>query len=106
MPMRWIVYDKISQLRKLAKALREPERSIANTLLYHVHNNISTITYANPSPSEIENNMIFTMLVQEKIKHPEIDIDKLTLVCFALMVQDKIAKVHNERNIHRLLSEE
>lgn len=92
-PMRWVVYDKLTQLRKLAKALREPERSIANALIYHVNNSISAIAYANPLPSEIENNMIFTMLIQEKLKHPEMDIDNLTLACFALMIDETAKKL-------------
>jgi|SRR3989338_8737736 len=94
-PMRWVIYDKITQLRKLAKALREPERSIANSLLYHVHQNISAITYANPLPSEIENNMIFAMLVQEKMKK-DYEIENLTLLCFAMMVEHKMKKLETK----------
>ena len=101
-PMRWVVYDKIVQLKKLAKALREPERSIANSLIYHVNQNISAISYANPLPSEIENNMIFSMLIQEKLKK-DADIDNLTLVCFAMMVSYKIKRINDERNPNRLL---
>jgi len=101
-PMRWVIYDKITQLKKLAKALREPERSVANSLIYHVNQNISAVSYANPLPSDIENNMIFVMLVQEKAKK-DADIDNLTLACFAMMVQAKLAKIENERNPHRLL---
>ena len=106
MPMRWVIYDKISQLRKLAKALREPERSIANSLIYHVHQNISAINYANPLPSEIENNIIFSMLIQQKVKNPDIGIDNLTLVCFAMMIKYKMKKTDNERNPNRLLPKE
>ena len=104
-PMRWIIYDKITQLRKLAKALREPERSIANSLIYHVHQNISAITYANPLPNEIENNMIFSMMIQEKMKK-DVDIDNLTLFCFAVMVQHEVKRIENERSAHRLLQAE
>ena len=92
MPMRNIVYDKIQQLRKLAKALREPERSVANSLIYNIYQHISAITYSNPLPSEIENNMIFTMLIQEKLKNPNADIDNLTLAFFAMMVKQKICE--------------
>jgi|GEM_PF-3708315 hypothetical protein len=106
MPFRWVIYDKITQLKKLTKALREPERSIANSLLYHVNQNISAISYANPLPTEIENNMIFAMLVQEKSNRPEIEIDNLTLACFALMVQHKLSKLHNEGHPNRLLAKE
>ena len=91
-PMRWVIYDKLQQLRKLAKALREPERSIANSLIYHVHQNISAISYANPLPSEIENNMIFSMLIQEKMKNPDVDLENLTLKLFAMMINKKIKK--------------
>ena len=100
--MRWIIYDKIQQLKKLAKALREPERNIANSLIYHVHQNISAINYANPLPSEIENNMIFSMLIQEK-KKLGVEIDNLTLLCFALMIQHKMKRIDDERHPHRLL---
>ncbi len=93
--MRWVVYDKITQLKKLAKALREPERSIANSLIYHVNNSISALSYANPMPSEIENNMVFVMLVQEKAKHPENNLENLTLACFAMMVKDKLERMEN-----------
>ena len=100
--MRWIIYDKITQLRKLAKALREPERSIANSLIYHIHQNISAITYANPLPNEIENNMIFSMLVQEKMKKG-IEIDNLALFCFAVMIQHEVKRLEDERHPNRLL---
>ena len=102
-PMRWIIYDKISQLRKLAKALREPERSVAISLIYHINQHISAIGYANPLPSELENNIIFAVLIQEKIKNPDLNIDNLTLACFAMMVQHKMKKVTDERNPDRLL---
>lgn len=101
-PMRWIVYDKIQQLRKLAKALREQERSIANSLIYHIYQNISSISYSNPLPKDIENSMIFTMLVQEKMRK-DIGIDNLTLACFALMVENKVKKLNDERYPDRLL---
>jgi phage terminase large subunit-like protein len=103
MPMRRVIYNKITQLKKLANALREPERSAANSLIYHVNNSISAISYANPLPSEIENNMVFVMLVKEKMKNG-IDIDNLTLAFFALMVQTKLAKIPNERHPNRLLA--
>ena len=95
LPMRWIIYEKIGQLRKLAKALREPEKSIANSLIYHVYQNISAISYANPFPYEIENNMIFSMLVQEKLEK-NAEIDNLTLACFALMIDHKKRRLQNE----------
>ena len=101
-PIRWIIYDKITQLRKLAKALREPERSIANSLIYHVHQNISAITYANPLPNEIENSMIFSMLIKEKEKRG-IEIDNLTMFCFAIMVQHEVKRLEDERSTDRLL---
>lgn len=87
-PMRYVVYDKMKQLKKLAKALREPERSIANSLIYHIYQNISALSYANPLPKDIEENMIFVMLVQEKLRN-EIDIDNLTILMFSLMVRGK-----------------
>ena len=101
-PMRWIIYDKITQLRKLVKALREPERSIANSLIYHVHQNISAITYANPLPNEIENSMIFSMLIKEKEKRG-IEIDDLTMFCFAIMIQHEVKRIEDEGSAHRLL---
>ena len=100
--MRQVVYDKIRQLKKLARALREPEKSAAESLLYHVFQNISAITYANPLPSEIENNMIFAMLVQEKLKKGA-EIDNLTLACFAMMVENKVENITYDRNPNRLL---
>jgi hypothetical protein len=105
-PMRWVVYDKMQQLRKLTKALREPEKSIALSLVSHVYQNISTISYANPLPHEIENNMIFSMLMQERKKDENINI--LTLLIFSLMVIYKINRLNNpdERDFHRLLSKE
>ena len=91
-PMRHIVYGKMEQLKKLAKALREPERSIANSLIHHIYQNISALSYANPLPAEIENNLIFVMLIQEKIKN-EIDVDNLTILVFSLMVRKKVGEV-------------
>ena len=94
-PMRLIIYDKMQQLKKLAKGLREPEKTTALSLINHVYQNISAISYANPLPNEIENNMIFSMLIQEKIKTNK-DIDNLTLLCFSLMVKNKLEKIENE----------
>lgn len=102
-PMRWIIYGRISHLRKLAKALREPEKSIADSLIYNINQHISAITYANPLPDEIENDMIFAMLIHEKLKNPDNDIENLTLACFALMVKYKMKRLNDERDTNRLL---
>ena len=91
-PMRWIVYDKIYSLRKLCKGLREPEKSVAESLLIHLFQNISSISYANPLPNEIENNMIFMMLMQEKFKK-DIDILDLTLLVFSIIISYKTKKI-------------
>ena len=103
-PMRWIIYDKIQQLRRLCNALREPERSIADCLINHIYQNISAISYANPLPSEVENNIIFSILIQEK-KNKSTDLDRLTLLIFSLMVIHRFNKLNNpnERDFHRLL---
>lgn len=103
-PMRMVIYDKMQQLKKLAKALREPERSAALSLINHIYQNISAISYVNPLPHEIENNMLFSMLIQEKHKN-NLDVDDLTLYIFCLMVFYKVNKLRNpdERNLHRLL---
>jgi hypothetical protein len=104
-PMRWIIYDKMQQLKKLAKGLREPEKSIANALISHVYQNISAVSYANPLPQDVENNMVYSMLIQEK-KNKKIGIDDFALLIFSLMVIYKLNKINNpdERDIHRLLS--
>jgi hypothetical protein len=103
-PIRWIIYDKIDQMKKLVKGLREPEKRIAEELLDHVFQNISAINYANPLPLEIENNMIFSMLLQEK-KKGDVLIDDLTLMLFSLMImyKENQLKKPNESDIHRLL---
>ena len=103
-PMRFIIYEKIGQMKRLVRALREPEKSVAEELLNHVFQNISAINYANPVPAEIENNMIFSMLLQEKNKNQSL-IDDLTLLLFSLMIiyKNNKFKYPNERNIHRLL---
>jgi len=112
-PMRWVVYDKIAQLRKLSKGLREPERTAAESLIYHIYQNISTITYANPMPAEIEENMVFVMLLQEKLKGGS-GIDDLTLLLFSLIVIHRCNSLnkpnkpdrlnsHDDWNPHRLL---
>ena len=85
-PMRWIVYEKMQQLKKLCKALREPEKSIAEGLIFHIYQNISAISYANPLPNEIENNIIFSILFQEKKKNDSTHLDDLSLLIFSLMV--------------------
>jgi len=103
-PMRYVIYDKMGQLKKFAKALREPERSCALSLINHVYQNISAITYVNPYPHEIEDNMIYSMLVQEKHKNM-LEIEDLTLYLFSLMVFFKVNQLKNpdERNLNRLL---
>ena len=103
-PMRWVIYDKMQQLRKLCKALREPERTAALGLVNHIYQNISAISYANPLPNEIENNLIYSMLLQEK-RNKDADIDDFTLYVFSLTVIYKANKLNNpdERNLHRLL---
>jgi hypothetical protein len=103
-PMRWVIYDKISQMKKLVKGLRNPEKQVAEDLLDHVFQNISAISYANPLPSEIENSLLFSMLLQEK-KKKDVSLDDLTLLIFSLMISYKQGKKKNpnENNIHRLL---
>ena len=96
-PMRWVVYSKLNQLRKLCKGLREPEKSIAESLLIHVHKNISALNYANPLPREIENNMLFLMLMEEK-KRRGLIIDDHTLLVFSIMVRG--LKEKDERNFY------
>jgi hypothetical protein len=86
-PMRMVLYEKINQMKKLTKSLREPEKSIALDLLNNVYQNISTLTYANPMPNEIEEDMIFTMLLQQKKKH-DVDITDLTIKLFSLMITE------------------
>ena len=106
-PMRWVIYDKMAQMKKLVKVLREPEKQIAEELLDNVFQNISTITYANPLPKEIENNMIFSMLLQEKKKGNAV-IDDLTLLFFSILIKckEKQEKYPHESNIYRLLRSE
>jgi hypothetical protein len=106
-PMRWIIYDKMQQLKKLVKALREPEKTAALSLVNHIYQNISAISYANPLPQDVENNMIFSILLQEKRKG-NAEIDNFTLLIFSLMVICKFNQLKNpdERNIHRLLQKE
>ena len=103
--MRWIIYEKMASLKKIAEGLREPEKSAAHALIANIYQNISAISYANPLPNEIENNLIFAMLLEEKQKcHAEIE--DLTLLCFSLMVHHKVANLHHARYPHRLLPKE
>jgi len=103
-PMRWVIYDKIQQLRKLCRALREPEKTRALSLVNYIYQNISAIIYANPLPNEIENNILFSILIEEKKKR-DIDLDDFTLFIFSLMIIYKLNKLNSpdERNLHRLL---
>jgi hypothetical protein len=100
-PMRWVIYNKMSQFKRLVKSLREPERSIGNELIENVYQNISTITHANPLPRDIEKSMIFSMLLQEKRK-TKINIEDLSLLIFSILIKYK-KKNFNESDIHRLL---
>lgn len=106
-PLRWAIYGKMEEMRKLTRGLREPDKSIADELLNHVFGNISTISYANPLPKEIENNMIFSMLLQEK-KKKDSSIDDLTLLLFSLIItyKENKAKHPHESDIYRLLRAE
>ncbi|MFH1052859.1 MAG: hypothetical protein V1740_00410 [Candidatus Woesearchaeota archaeon] len=90
--MRWVIYDEIQKLKKLSDSLREPEHSIAKSLLYHIYSNISAVTHANPFPKDLLNNMIYTILIEEK-KKKGIDADDLALLLFSIIVQYKAGKV-------------
>ena len=111
-PMRWIIYEKMRQLKRMIAGMREPEKSIAESLLSYVHLHISSISFSNPLPSSIEQSMIFAMLVEQKKKHGT-GIDDLTLLLFSLMVRhhgNSIVtasgfKTPDERDVHRLLQE-
>lgn len=104
LPMRWVIYEKMEQIRKLIKGLREPHKSIAEELIDNVFQNISAINYSNPLPAEIENDMVFSILLQEKIKGDS-QIDDLTIILLSLMITYKKNKLDNphESNIYRLL---
>ncbi|MFH1316676.1 MAG: hypothetical protein ABII01_04105 [Candidatus Woesearchaeota archaeon] len=97
MSMRWVIYDEIQKLKKLSDSLREPEHSIANSLLYHIYNNISGITHANPFPKDLLNSMIYTILIEEK-KKKGIDVDNLTLLLFSIIVRHKAGKIELEKS--------
>ena len=102
--MRFIIYDKMPQLKKLSDGLREPERSAAHALISHISQNISAISYLNPLPKDIEDNLIFSMLIEEKNKHGS-DIEDITLLCFSHIIHHK-AQLDHARNPHRLLPKE
>jgi len=104
MPMRWVIYEKMEQMKRLVKGLREPQKQIAEELINNVFQNISAINYANPLPKEIENNMIFSILLQEKKKGDSL-IDDFTLLLFSLMIRYKENRAENpdESDIYRLL---
>ncbi len=103
-PMRQVVYSKIAELKKLCKGLREPDRTAAESLLLHVYQNISAISYANPMPNDVEDSMLFTMLIQEKLAQASM-IDDLTLLVFSVMVRYRVNRERyaDEGDIHRLL---
>ncbi len=103
-PMRWAIYEKMEQLKKLSKALREPDKKIADELINNLFLNISAISYANPLPNELENNLIFSMLLQEK-KKGDSRINDLTLLFLSMMIIYKENKIKypDENDIHRLL---
>jgi len=94
--MRWIIYDKMAQFKRIAEGLREPQRSAAQELISHLYQNISAISYANPLPIDIEDSLIFSMLVQEKVKRGY-GLEDVTLKCFALMVEEKAHNISQER---------
>ena len=102
-PMRFVIYNKINQLKKLSKGLREPDKSIAEEIIESIYQNISAISFACPLPKEIETNMVFCLLLQEK-KNNNLFIDDLTLLLLSIMVYYKEKKL-DESNIHRLLFE-
>lgn len=91
-------------MKKLSHGLREPEKTIAEDLLNYVFQAISAINYANPLPDEIENDMLFSILLQEKIKYGA-KINDFTLFIFSLMILYKENKIKNpnESDIYRLL---
>ena len=94
--MRYIIQDKINHLKKLAKALREPERSAAISLIYHIHQHISAITYANPFPNEVEEDLVFVMLVREKMKG--VELDELTVKWFVEIIEQSLGSKKLDKN--------
>ena len=103
-PMRYIIYEKMQQLRKLANGMREPERSTALGIINSIYLNISAISYLNPLPYNVMENVLFATLIQEKTKH-NLDVEEFALYLFTLMVTFKVNKLKNpdERNLNRLL---
>ncbi len=103
--MRHIIYDKMAQLKKLSNGLREPEKGVAQVLISYVYQYISGLAYLNPLPCEVEENLIFAMLIEEKKKHGS-DLENITLLCFSLIVRNKAAQMDNARDTDRLLPQE
>ena len=84
--------------------LGEPERAVALELVNHLYQNISTITYVNPYPEDIDNLLLFAILLQEKKKY-HLHLEDFTLYLFSLMITYKtnILNHPDERHLHRLL---
>ncbi len=103
-PMRQVIYARIAELKKLCRGLREPDRTAAESLLFHIYQNISAISYANPMPNDVEDSMLFVILIQEKLAQASM-IDELTLLVFSLMVRYRVNRERypDEGDIHRLL---
>ena len=91
LPARYEVEAQLDELRRFVRSLRKEDRQYFEDLYADIKGHISSITYANPLPEEIENNMIYTMLLQEKLKK-NVDIENLTLFIFSLMVLSKAEK--------------
>lgn len=87
-PMRQAIYAKLDELNRLASALREPKKSIAEALICDVYKSISAIAYLNPLPKDIEKNIIYSILIEEKASRAS-RIENLTLLILSIMVRWK-----------------
>ncbi len=103
--MRNVIKEKILYLKRRVKSMREKRRVVASELVYHIHQHISSITYANPLPIDIDEHVIFSIIVEEKLNGVP-GMDELAVAWFDSIVNHRLKQLDDDRSANRLLPRE
>jgi hypothetical protein len=84
-PKRNIIYGKLEDMKKFAKAIREPYRSRFLALVASAYQDVSAMVYAN---SLDDDEMILYAILLERAKTVSIESDEKILRCLAILLEE------------------
>jgi len=82
---RWVIYSKLSNLRRFAKTLRDPYSSRLSLLAESVYQNISSIVFTN---SLHDDEMVVYSMLVSRLDDLEIENKEKIMRCIAILLTE------------------